>query len=131
MTLVILSFVLPSVHGQTSATCNEVTECNDHGWVLTPERILDFHTLDVNAHQAALEKLSNSKPLQDLISTHAIVNRSLDETVYLLSQFDCSMRAYAITESEGSRNELLDQIPTLKQQVKVLLDGMIELDQRF
>ena len=108
MTLVALIFILPSsVNGHKSTARNEQTECDDPGWEHTTERILDFWTLDIVAHQATLEKLGEITSLQDLVSTHATVGKGLREMTYLVSRVGCSMKAYARAESEDSHRELI------------------------
>ena len=127
-TLVALIFVLPSlINSHTTTTLNEQSECDDSGWEITFERFLDFWTFDNEAHQAALEKLGDTDPLQELKSSHASVGGSLSGAIYSVRRLGCSIRAHASAESEASRRRLIEEIRHQNTELESLLAQMSRL----
>ena len=132
VTLAALIFILPSLTiGHTTTILDEQSECDDSGWEITIERFLDFWTLDVKAHQAALEKLGDFDTFQELKSDHASVGGGLRGMIYSLRRLGCSIRAYASTESEASRRGLIEEIRYQNRELEALLTQMSRLRDRY
>ena len=92
-TLVAPILILPClINGHATTTLNEQSECDNSGWEITLEQFLDVWTFDIEAHQAALEKLGDTGFLQELKSSHANVGRGLSGTPCSVRRLGCSLR---------------------------------------
>lgn len=130
-TTLVIFILLPLINGHTIVTSNKRPECADSGWEITLERFLDFWTFDIKAHQAALEKLGDTDPLQELKSSHANVGWRLSGTIHLVRRLGCSVRAYASAESEASRRGLVEETRYQTKELEALLAEMSRLRNRY
>lgn len=131
-TLVALMLILPClINGHATTTLNEQSECDDSGWEITLEQFLEVWTFDIEAHQAALEKLGDTGFLQELKSSHANVGWGLSGMLYSVRRLGCSLRAYASAESEVPRRELIEEARYQNRELEALLPQMARLRNRY
>ena len=131
-TLVALMLILPcSINGHATITLSERSICDDGDWRISFEQFFDVWTFDTKAHQAALEKLGYTEPLQELKSSHANVGRGLSGTLYSVRRLGCALRAHASAESEVSRREVIEEARYLDRELEALLPQMAWLRNRY